>query len=389
MIQHAKYVALAVSVVVLFIIARNDLGVMRALTADTSFYTSQLAEVTRLEKEMLQFRADANAYVQEYGGVSRDQMQLSFDLLWSRLNTQRTKFVNSKLDALRNYKRDMEHFSSALKSIDADVSSLQPGDSARLRLIEDVMQRFAPAMTTMNADAYAEMINRAVETSLLQRGVTRSLDRFQWLFVIVSFSGLIILLLQLRRGERLYADLQKRESEIRLLAIIDPLTGLYNRRHFDENMRKVDEGHWPEEVQLLLVDLDGFKQVNDTFGHEAGDHVLRNVAARLRKAVAPDAIFARIGGDEFGILIPGTLDQARDVARTIITGLHQPVIYASKALKVGSSIGISSRPPGPKQSAMMLREADKALYAAKNGGRSHFVVYDGGASPTGDCKSAA
>ena len=114
---------MALAALALFAIARQDLSNMRALTTDTSFFTSQLAEVTRLEKEMLQFRADANAYVLRQGNVSKEQMLLSFDLLWSRLNTQWAKFVNPRIDALRNYQRDMKDFAKALIAIDSAVAT--------------------------------------------------------------------------------------------------------------------------------------------------------------------------------------------------------------------------------------------------------------------------
>lgn len=389
MFAGVKYFVLALAVVVLFGIARHDLSNMRALTSDTSFFTTQLAEVTRLEKEMLQFRADANAYVMGHGTVRKEQMQLSFDLLWSRLNTQWSKFVTPRIDALRDYKQAMRDFAGALKEIDAEVQSLQPGDLERLRHVDEVMLRFAAAMTMMNQDAYAEMINRSVDAAVNQQDMTRSIDRFQWFFLIVCFSGFVILLWQLRRGERLFADLQKREAEIRVLATVDPLTGLNNRRYFDDRMRAIDEGHWPEEVQLLLIDLDGFKQVNDQHGHEAGDYLLKEVAIRIRRVVSQQSVLARLGGDEFGIFFSGGADQAHLIARGIIASLQPPVICASKGLRISTSIGITSRPSGPKHSTAMLREADQALYAAKSAGRNRYVVHGASADGQNVCMSAA
>jgi diguanylate cyclase (GGDEF)-like protein len=389
MLQRARYVALALVALLLFVVARTDLNNMRALTADTSFYTSQLSEVTRLEKEILQFRADANALVLGHGKVTQSDVRLSFEVVWTRFNTRWTRYISPRIEAVRDYSRDMQDLWAALQTIQSDVYALHPGDFDRLKRISNVMQRFEPAMMTMNKAAYAEMIRRSASVAQMQRDVTRSIDRFQWLFMIVCISGLAVLLMQLRRSEKLYADLLKREAEIRILASVDVLTGLNNRRHFDERMRALDEGHWPEQVQLLLVDLDGFKQVNDIHGHEAGDQVLREVAAGIRSATGDAAVVARLGGDEFAIILSGSIDRASGIASTIITTVQLPVMHDSKGLQVSSSIGISSSRPGAKQSAVMLREADQALYEAKNSGRNRFVIFDGKDTARLSCKSAA
>ena len=387
--QRARYFILAFAVVALFAVARNDLSEMRALTADKSFFTSQLADVTKIEKEILQFRADASAFVLGHGDVTKSDVLLSFEGVWWRLNTRWTKYINPEIDAVRSYSRDMQKFWAALQTIAADVAALQPGDVERLGRIDAVMQRFQPAMTTMNADAYNEMIQRSAGIAQMQQAVTRSIDSFQWFFMIACFAGFFVLLLQLRRSEKLYADLQKREAEIRVLATTDPLTGLNNRRHFDEQMRAIDECTCPRQVQLLLIDLDGFKQVNDLYGHEAGDQVLCEVGARIRTAAGDGAVVARLGGDEFAIVFSGQVDQAREIASTIIAAVQSPVMYAANALRVGVSIGISGSQPGNRQSVNLLREADSALYQAKNTGRNRYVVFACSPAAQQRCKSAA
>jgi diguanylate cyclase (GGDEF)-like protein len=389
MLQRARYVALALVALLLFVVARTDLNNMRALTADTSFYTSQLSEVTRLEKEILQFRADANALVLGHGKVTQSDVRLSFEVVWTRFNTKWTRYISPRIEAVRNYSRDMQDLWAALQTIQPDVYALRPGDFGGLKRINDVMQRFEPAMMTMNKAAYAEMIRRSASVAQMQRNVTRGIDRFQWLFMIVCITGLTILLMQLRRSEKLYADLLKRESEIRILASVDALTGLNNRRHFDEQMRAIDGGLWPGEVQLLLIDLDGFKQVNDMHGHEAGDQVLREIAARIRSAAGDAAVVARLGGDEFAVITSALIDRARDIASTIISTVQVPVKHAGKTLMVSASIGISSSERGPKHSVTMLREADRALYEAKNNGRNCYVIFDNMTAARQGSKSAA
>jgi diguanylate cyclase (GGDEF)-like protein len=197
----------------------------------------------------------------------------------------------------------------------------------------------------------------------------------QWLFMVAGFVVILLLAQQLRRGEKLYGELQRREQEIRTLAAIDPLTGLNNRRHFDERMKAIDEGKWTGDWHLLLVDLDGFKQINDHKGHEAGDHFLRAVALRLPLAVGHDALIARLGGDEFALVVKGSVGDATRMAAAVIGEISAPIVHDGMSLRVGASIGISSLRAVAMASSVMLREADAALYQAKAKGKGQAVHF--------------
>jgi diguanylate cyclase (GGDEF)-like protein len=369
MFRHAKFFVIVFAVVILFAITRSDVAKIRELATGNSFFTAQLAETTRLEKEISAFRVNAAAVARGDAAISSDDLKLSFDLLWSRTATQQSKFSSLQIAALHGYQPMLVAFAEGLRSIDATVQSLHAGDREGLARIEAVMQRFAGPMSDMNRDAYAELVKRAVDSTVTQREAMHSLDRIQWMFVIAGFCGFIMLLLQLRRGEKLYAALALREAEIRTLATRDPLTGLNNRRHFDERMAAIDEGRWPGRLSLLLIDLDGFKQVNDASGHAAGDAVLQVAARRLEATAGSDALIARLGGDEFAVVIDGSMDHACNIARAVIRSLSEPVIHDGQSLKVGASVGISAVRPGPTPSATLLKEADSALYEAKAHGR--------------------
>lgn len=125
-------------------------------------------------------------------------------------------------------------------------------------------------------------------------------------------------------------------------------------------------------VALLFVDLDGFKGVNDTHGHAAGDEVLRRVASRMQAAVREQDTVARVGGDEFIVILTGLVDSAAAirVADQIIAKVAEPFVWQSQTLSVGASIGIALYPDQAKDGDSLRRLADAAMYQAKHGGRN-------------------
>lgn len=159
-------------------------------------------------------------------------------------------------------------------------------------------------------------------------------------------------------------------------ALTDTLTGLRNRRALDLVMAGlIRQG---AVFGLMHLDLDFFKQVNDTLGHAAGDHVLREVAAVLRAETRATDTVARVGGDEFVVILPGLPDAARlaQIASRIIDRLTQPIDFEGETCRISGSIGLTvsslyDRPDADR----MLGDADIALYASKRAGRSQAQFY--------------
>ncbi|HEX3277143.1 MAG TPA: EAL domain-containing protein [Thermoleophilaceae bacterium] len=168
------------------------------------------------------------------------------------------------------------------------------------------------------------------------------------------------------------------EAQLTRQAFHDALTDLANRALFRDRLDQalVRSGRSEEMLAVLLVDLDGFKQVNDSLGHDAGDELLRQVAARFSRLVRPSDTLARLGGDEFAILLDGAGEpQAVEVAERMIDSLDEPLPIADRALTLGASVGVVVHPGGAASSEDLLRDADIAMYAAKEAGRGRYEVF--------------
>lgn len=169
-------------------------------------------------------------------------------------------------------------------------------------------------------------------------------------------------------------------KKVKLLAETDSLTGLANRYYFDESLKQVLTLNTRSQQQtaLLLFDLDNFKVVNDSFGHDVGDLLLKKVVLRIKSCLRGNETFARLGGDEFAIML-GNLDssdQAGQVARRIISVLYKPFDIASTSIKATLSLGISLFPDNGKTSEELFKNADIAMYRAKKNGRNQICFFE-------------
>ncbi len=172
-----------------------------------------------------------------------------------------------------------------------------------------------------------------------------------------------------------------REKRILKLAYEDPLTDLANRSRFSDALElAITQAHSQTQgdlrLTILMMDLDRFKYVNDTLGHSVGDHVLREVSARLQATVGNAECIARLGGDEFAILVrhAGDTDFSA-TARKIIAALEAPILFEDQPLDVGTSIGIAHFPEHGQDAQTLVRNADIAMYAAKRN-KTGFATYE-------------
>lgn len=169
------------------------------------------------------------------------------------------------------------------------------------------------------------------------------------------------------------------EQKIYSQACYDPLTNLPNRRLFGnrlhEEIVKAERGDYA--VAVLFIDLDHFKEVNDTWGHEAGDGLLLEAAQRLQLCVRESDTVARLGGDEFVMLLPeaGNAGPLERLAQNIVSVMQQPFYYGEYSFRVSASVGIAIYPADAVNSESLLRCADQAMYAAKETGRNSYSFF--------------
>lgn len=163
-------------------------------------------------------------------------------------------------------------------------------------------------------------------------------------------------------------------------ALHDPLTGLANRALFETRLRQAKDFEFLAETKVLLisVDIDRFKEINDSWGHAAGDQLLREVAKRLTIEMPEEATVARLGGDEFAIIHPGILSegQARWICQRLIQATRTPLTIGSERIDVTLSLGAALEKGDEVTPEEILRRADVALYSAKLAGRDGFALYD-------------
>ncbi|MFC6441610.1 EAL domain-containing protein [Pseudobowmanella zhangzhouensis] len=230
-----------------------------------------------------------------------------------------------------------------------------------LELLRFVSHHIATAMERKRAAEAIQRTNQMLEEKVRER--TEALNR---------------------TAENLRKQIEERkEIELRLIhdAHHDALTGLPNRVMFNNRLELAvanKQRHKEHNFAVLFIDLDRFKQINDTLGHHAGDLFLIEVAKRIGKCIRGHDLLARLGGDEFVVLLDNfeTLEDAEDVASRIIDSLSRVFVLDDKEMYSGASIGIASIEPWYQSADEVIRDADAAMYQSKSTGRGRYVVFD-------------
>jgi len=213
------------------------------------------------------------------------------------------------------------------------------------------------------------------------------MERSQWTILAAVLGGMaavyLAMQLMLARYHRLLREQEReraaQEERIRYQAYHDSLTGLPNRasfaEHLDEAMRRAKRAGWP--LALLFLDLDNFKRVNDSLGHDAGDRLLRVAAERIRRAVREADMLFRMGGDEFTVLLEDVRgpEEAAMVSSRVLEAMAEPLQLQHHEISVTASIGIALYPRDDVVAERLLKSADTAMYRAKELGRNRYAFF--------------
>lgn len=229
-----------------------------------------------------------------------------------------------------------------------------------------------------DADSVRSLLEGQVPSYQTERRYRHAWGHYLWVLLTES-------LVRDVQGRPLYAVSQvqdiseRKELAVRLEYLIDHdfLTGLYNRRRFEQELTR-EAGRvarYESKGAVLMIDLDNFKDVNDAFGHKAGDDLLKGVAGLLRHRVRQTDILARVGGDEFAVLLPeANADEARNVADSIVRTLGQQVaVLGERSIHTTASVGVALF--NDLSAAAVLAFADQAMYEAKQAGRNRTATY--------------
>lgn len=184
---------------------------------------------------------------------------------------------------------------------------------------------------------------------------------------------------RLSRAIRMAVERKAFEAELAERANFDPLTGLVNRALFRDRLQHAlsRAARTGQRAALLYIDLDGFKAVNDTFGHAAGDEVLQGVAARFRSSLRRSETIARVGGDEFTVLVEGLSDagDALKAADRVLAALSTPLRAVGCDVRVTPSIGVALFPDHAREAEALMHHADTAMFWAKKAGSNCARVF--------------
>ena len=188
-------------------------------------------------------------------------------------------------------------------------------------------------------------------------------------------------ILQAKKRYELEQELYDSYQKVKSMAERDSLTGLYNRYHFEESLlQRIKAGlrHPSEIIAVMLLDLDKFKHINDTYGHNVGDQLLIEVAKRFKKVFRSNELFARLGGDEFAFVCSQlkSLTEAKQIGKRLLDALAEPFMIDDHLIHSSASVGMALFPPNGKTPTELMKCADIAMYRAKQSISDKLCVYE-------------
>ncbi|MDH3762735.1 MAG: EAL domain-containing protein [Gammaproteobacteria bacterium] len=339
--------------------------------------------LSKQERDIRVLVNSMGALVQNIGFARADQSAKSFRVVF-----RQTLEIESHLERVReNYL-----FNDVLGAT-AIHAKLNPAIVDIKNWLSAGLFNFEPtsAQTMKLAETRAKQAHQEAEILLRQVGETAidvlteqslRIDNFRGIMIVtltaLGIMAIGLVMLGFRLQSIVYA-LRESEEQIRYRANYDSLTHLPNRLNFIEHLSEaISRGRRdPGQIALLFIDLDRFKTINDTLGHDYGDELIKQVASRIRKAIRETDVVSRLGGDEFTVLLANMTDEihASIIAKSILDQLSRPFQLFGHEVYSGASIGITVCPQDGSDTMTLLKNADMAMYEAKDQGRNTFRFF--------------
>lgn len=347
----------------------------RQLSSTVQYSESTVSwNVFQLQSEALRFN---NAlYTAAFGPppIDMDQLRLRYDIFYSRVNTLALNPAAEQLLKHTEYDTTQQRLYNFLESLDPYFGATTPISLDRAA-VANILQQLEPIQARLNdlslASVHQSGLHAEYRAAEVQRQITIStgLIVFQLALTLLFFFIVIRQISQLQTSRMQFSD----------LANFDPLTNLPNRRLFHDRLeQEIRKAHRAKgRLALLFLDLDNFKDINDTLGHQVGDRLLQEAARRLGECVRDSDTVARLGGDEFTIIL-SDLDGSANVAgisQAILKTLSNPFELDGREAFISASIGITFYPDDAGDVITLLKNADQAMYVAKEQGRNRYHYF--------------
>jgi len=327
--------------------------------------------LSQVEREYLRFIHTLDSYVNGAEGISHNDVILRMDIFWSRLPLLTESGSSSLLHKVKNIQEIAKKSILSLQRIEPVVKNLRADDMDNYRFIIGEMRPLADPIhqalldTSLLSDDIPSFVELRMKKNL-QQGIISFVG-------VILFGGALVFMQ--------FSEVNRRrslEDELRELATADSLTGTNNRRRYfelsDIALHRIRRHHHP--LSVLMMDLDGFKAVNDSHGHATGDEVLKGFVDICSGLLRQEDIMGRLGGEEFAVTLP---DEGAETARITAERLrkrfeHLSIPVNGDEIRTTVSIGVAELDKTDETFEDCLFRADAALYAAKNAGRNRVEM---------------
>jgi diguanylate cyclase (GGDEF)-like protein len=348
----------------ILLVAKHNSVLLGRMTTDVATAQQRASNLANAQRQTLQLLGEVTAL--DPGGDSRDVVE-DASLLSRQLAIAEVLFPTGS-----DQRHELAELRTAIDGF-AWPRLSDWGNGGVLRVSAVALAHYADLRIK---DLYTQQEKLFYQATLDSVQAKRQSERaFTGLVLLVVLLGMCWVVLLKRRSR---SDLARANDRLRHQAYHDALTGLPNRTLLMSRLTEVVSHARQVDgtVTAVLVDLDGFKKVNDTLGHQGGDELLQRVAERLRGCVLGQDMVARLGGDEFAIVLPGgTAEHGDAVGRRVLDALHRPIGAAGQETRTGASVGVAQL-DGHQTAEELLADADMAMYAAKRAGRGRVLRFE-------------